>query len=137
MANVLSIVSYKILPAKLGGQKGIALFNEYFSRRHNLFCVTVKANDPLGAPYKVFNLLSDSPLRYINIFYFGLMKRMIKDFIDFKDQAILIDKKFINYLKKYTIKIGLTDEKIADMMEMNKKAWEKFVINEDHATILK
>ena len=65
------------------------------------------------------------------------MKRMIKDFIDFKDQAIFIDKKFINYLKKYTIKIGLTDEKIADMMEMNKKAWEKFVINEDHATILK
>ena len=80
MANVLSIVSYKILPAKLGGQKGIALFNEYFSKRHSLFCVTVKANDPVDVPYKVFNLLSNSPLRYSNIFYFGLVKRIIKEY---------------------------------------------------------
>lgn len=46
MANVLSLVSYKIFPAKLGGQKGIAFFNKYFSEYHNLICVTVKDNDP-------------------------------------------------------------------------------------------
>ncbi len=79
MANVLSIVSYKIFPAKLGGQKGIALFNEYFSKHHNLFCVTVKDNDPSLASYKVFNLLSNSRFRYINIFYFKLIKKVIKE----------------------------------------------------------
>lgn len=79
MANVLSIVTYKIFPAKLGGQKGIALFNEYFSKYENLFCFTVKENDPSLASYKVFNLLSNHRLRYINIFYFGLIKKIIKD----------------------------------------------------------
>src|SRR6185312_10172011 len=79
MANVLSIVTYKIFPAKLGGQKGIALFNEYFSKHENLFCFTVKENDPSLASYKVFNLLSNHRLRYINIFYFGLIKKIIKD----------------------------------------------------------
>lgn len=79
MANVLSIVTYKIFPAKLGGQKGIALFNEYFSKHENLFCFTVKENDPSLASYKVFNLLSNHRLRYINIFYFGLLKKIIKD----------------------------------------------------------
>ena len=50
MANVLSIVSYKIFPAKFGGQKGIANFNEYFSKYHKLYCLTVKANDANAAP---------------------------------------------------------------------------------------
>ena len=79
MANVLSIVTYKIFPAKLGGQKGIALFNEYFSKHENLFCFTVKENDPSLASYKVFNLLGNHRLRYINIFSFGVIKKIIKE----------------------------------------------------------
>lgn len=77
MANVLSIVTYKIFPAKLGGQKGIALFNEYFSKQENLFCLTIKGNDPSLAPYKVFNLLNDNKFRYINIFNFFLIKKLV------------------------------------------------------------
>jgi glycosyltransferase involved in cell wall biosynthesis len=80
MANVLSLVSYKIFPAKLGGQKGIALFNEYLSAFHQLICVTVIANDPSHASYKVLNILSDSRLRYINVFYFFTIKRIIKKY---------------------------------------------------------
>jgi len=79
MPNVLSIVSYKIFPAKLGGQKGIALFNEYFSKQENLFCFTIKDNDPSLAPYKVFNLLGNHQLRYINIFNFNLIKKIIRE----------------------------------------------------------
>ncbi len=70
MANVLSLVSYKIFPAKLGGQKGIALFNEYLSAFHQLICVTVIANDPAHASYQMLNILSDSRFRYINFFLF-------------------------------------------------------------------
>jgi len=79
MANVLSIVTYKIFPAKLGGQKGIALFNEYFSKQKTLFCFTIKDNDPALAPYKVFNLLGNNKLRYINAFNFGLIKKVIEE----------------------------------------------------------
>ncbi|HEY5407938.1 MAG TPA: glycosyltransferase family 4 protein [Ginsengibacter sp.] len=79
MANVLSIVSYKIFPAKFGGQKGIANFNEYFSKYHKLFCLTVKANDTNAAPYTIVNKLSNSRFRYINIFYFSLVKKIIRE----------------------------------------------------------
>ena len=78
MANVLSIVSYKIFPAKLGGQKGIALFNQYFSEYHKLTCVTIKDNDPSLATYNMLNILSNSKLRYINIFYFFRLRSVIK-----------------------------------------------------------
>jgi glycosyltransferase involved in cell wall biosynthesis len=78
MANVLSIVSYKIFPAKFGGQKGIANFNEYFSKYHTLYCVTVKNNTPAAASYKIINKLGKSRFRYINIFYFGLLKKIIR-----------------------------------------------------------
>ncbi len=78
MANVLSIVPYKIFPAKFGGQKGIASFNEYFSKHHNLYCVTVKDNAVNAAPYTIINILSNSRLRYINVFYFILIKKIIR-----------------------------------------------------------
>ena len=78
MANVLSIVSYKIFPAKFGGQKGIASFNEYFSKYHNLSCVTVQDNKPLYASYQVINVLRNGPGRYFNIFYFGLIKKIMR-----------------------------------------------------------
>jgi glycosyltransferase involved in cell wall biosynthesis len=79
MANVLSIVTYKILPPKLGGQKGIALFNEYFSKEVNLFCFTIQDNDPSLAPYPVFNRLSNEKLRYINPFYLQKIRKIIRE----------------------------------------------------------
>ena len=79
MANVLSFVPYKIFPAKFGGQKCIAHFNEYFSEYHSLYCITVEANKPPAASYEIFNKLSNSRLRYINIFQYGLLKNIIKE----------------------------------------------------------
>ncbi len=78
MANVLSIVSYKIFPAKFGGQKGIANFNEYFSKYHNLYCVSIKENAASAASYTIINKLNNNKLRYINIFYFGFIKKIIR-----------------------------------------------------------
>jgi glycosyltransferase involved in cell wall biosynthesis len=79
MATIISIVSYPFLPAKVGGQKGVALFNKYFSNYHQLICVTTKNNDPAAADYEVLNILSNSPARYINFFYFFLLRRIIKE----------------------------------------------------------
>ncbi|MEO8719895.1 MAG: glycosyltransferase family 4 protein [Ginsengibacter sp.] len=79
MANVLSIVTYKIFPAKLGGQKGIAFFNQHLSELENLFCFTVENNDPSYATYKIYNRLDNNSFRYINIFYFGIIKKIIRE----------------------------------------------------------
>ncbi|MEO6001391.1 MAG: glycosyltransferase [Chitinophagaceae bacterium] len=78
MIKVLSVVPYKIFPAKVGGQKGIALFNEYFSKEVPLECITVRSNDPkYAAGYKVLNILPDKFYRYANLFIFFSMKRLI------------------------------------------------------------
>ncbi|MDQ6843528.1 MAG: glycosyltransferase family 4 protein [Bacteroidota bacterium] len=79
MANVLSLVPYRIFPAKFGGQKCIAHFNEYFSEYHSLYCITVEENKPSFASYEVINTLGNSRLRYINIFYFGRIKKIIRE----------------------------------------------------------
>ena len=77
--KVLSLVPYTIFPAKVGGQKGIALFNEYLAKECDLTCVTIKNNDPQFAKgYKVLNILGNSSLRYINFFYFFTLRRIIK-----------------------------------------------------------
>jgi glycosyltransferase involved in cell wall biosynthesis len=77
--KVLSIVSYQVLPAKVGGQKGIALFYKYLSRYLSLTCVATKKNDVKAAEgYEMLNILSDSPFRYINLFYFFKLRKLIK-----------------------------------------------------------
>ena len=78
--NVLCLASYNILPAKMGGQKGIASFYTFFAQWVNIVCVTTKSNDPTAADYKVLNILSNSPLRYINVFYFFTLRRVIKQY---------------------------------------------------------
>jgi glycosyltransferase involved in cell wall biosynthesis len=78
--NIISLVSYPFLPAKSGGQKGIALFYKYFSRYHSVTCVTTKKNQPSFADgYQVLNILSDSPVRYINPFIFFRIRKLIRE----------------------------------------------------------
>lgn len=62
----------------MGGQKGIALFNQYLSHRLNLGCVTTRNNDPQSAAYPIKNILSNSRSRYINPAYFFVLKRIIE-----------------------------------------------------------
>ena len=59
MTRFLSVVWYQILPARFGGQKGIAEFNTYLSARHPLVCLCSRNNDPREASYPV---LAELPL---------------------------------------------------------------------------
>jgi hypothetical protein len=79
MLNVLSLVSYQFLPPKMGGQKCIALGNKYLSKHLNLTCITTENNKiNEDVDYSVFNILSNSKLRYINVFYFFKIRNFIK-----------------------------------------------------------
>lgn len=79
--KILSIIPYKILPAKLGGEKGIAVFNEYLAKQADLVGITTKNNDPhLAKGYRLLNILSDSRSRYANLFLAAKIKRIIATF---------------------------------------------------------
>jgi glycosyltransferase involved in cell wall biosynthesis len=77
--HLASVVSYKILPAVLGGQKGIALFCKYISRHAQFTCITTRNNEARFAEgYEVVNVFSTSPLRYVNPFYFFTLRSIIR-----------------------------------------------------------
>ncbi len=78
--NIICLVSYPFLPARSGGQKGIALFYKYFSRYHQLPCITTQKNQPAFAEgYEVINILSNSSFRYINPFIFFRIRKLIRE----------------------------------------------------------
>lgn len=77
--NIISLVSYQILPADTGGQRGIAFFNKYLGLISNLICISVKSNnEKLAEHYQLRKILSDNRLRYINPFYFFQIRKVIK-----------------------------------------------------------
>jgi polysaccharide biosynthesis protein PslH len=78
--NIISLVSYPFLPARSGGQKGIALFYKYFSRYHQVTCIGVKKNKIAYAEgYEILNILPDSPTRYFNPFIFFTVRKQIRE----------------------------------------------------------
>jgi len=76
--RILSIVPYQIFPAQLGGEKGIAVFNQYLSGQVALTVLTIKKNDPSYATYKVYNTISNHKLRYANILLFFRVRKLLK-----------------------------------------------------------
>jgi len=80
--KALSIASYPFLPPKMGGEKGIALFNRYLAPLLELHCVTTSANKISGNEgYHILPVLSKSKskTRYINPLLFFRLKRIIKE----------------------------------------------------------
>ena len=96
MAIILSIVPYKIFPAKVGGQKGIALFNEYIAKETTLLCVTIQSNNPVYAKgYTVLNVLSNAAFRYINPVYFFTILKLIRQY---KATHLLLEHPYYGWL---------------------------------------
>jgi polysaccharide biosynthesis protein PslH len=96
MRTIVSLVSYSFLPANIGGQKAIAIFHKYLARRVRLICVSVKKNDPTRADgYELRNILSNSPLRYVNPFYFFTIRRVLKQT---GASALLIEQPYFGWL---------------------------------------
>jgi glycosyltransferase involved in cell wall biosynthesis len=69
MEKILSVVWYKVLPAKYGGQKGIALFNKYLAREVELVCLCSKNNEQTSeVNYKLIPELPVSKTQFLNPF---------------------------------------------------------------------
>jgi glycosyltransferase involved in cell wall biosynthesis len=96
MAVVVSIVPYKFLPPRIGGQKGIAFFNEYFSRYAQLICVTVSDNENQYAKdYETIKILGNSRFRYINLFTPFKLRKLIRER---KATHILIEHPYLGWM---------------------------------------
>jgi glycosyltransferase involved in cell wall biosynthesis len=55
--DILSLVWYKVLPARFGGQKGIADFNLHLSEWHRITCLCSSDNEAGQVPYTVLPVL--------------------------------------------------------------------------------
>lgn len=66
--RVLSVVWYKVLPPLFGGQKGVALFNEYLGRLVPLTCLCSKNNTVIPASYRIEATLPVSKTQFLNPF---------------------------------------------------------------------
>lgn len=77
--KLLSIVPYRFLPARTGGQIAIAFFNKYLSRRVGLYCATVKTNSNDVAEYPVFSVFSNKKFRYADIRNFFKLRKYIRE----------------------------------------------------------
>ncbi|MEP6467778.1 MAG: glycosyltransferase, partial [Parafilimonas sp.] len=79
MAKILDIIPYKILPAQMGGQKGIAFFCKYLGEENQLTAVSVNDNEiQLAETYKMIPLFSHKRSRYLSPFYIASIKKIIK-----------------------------------------------------------
>lgn len=104
--RVISIVPYKILPARLGGEKGIALFNEYVGKEVAITAIGTQNNEASEAKnYSFHPILSNSRIRYMNIFLYFTVRRFIKEQ---KATHLLIEHPYYGWLAwllKKTMKI--------------------------------
>jgi len=78
MKKILGIVSYTFLPATTGGHKAIASMYQSLSRFCSVVVIGTKTNDAEKARgYRMIDILSNSPLRYINPFNFFTIRALI------------------------------------------------------------
>jgi polysaccharide biosynthesis protein PslH len=65
--KLLSIVWYKVLPPVFGGQKGIALFNQYLGEQVSLTCLCAITNEEIaGLSYKLIRQLPVNKRQFID-----------------------------------------------------------------------
>lgn len=94
--RVLSIVPYQVLPARLGGEKGIALFNQYLGKKLELVVISTKNNEARYAEnYTILPELSVSRIRYINIALYFRLRRLIREH---KISHLLIEHPYYGWL---------------------------------------
>ncbi|HTE08232.1 MAG TPA: hypothetical protein VK628_05680, partial [Flavitalea sp.] len=79
LLRIVSLIPYQIFPARLGGEKGIAVFSDYLGRVTELTAVTTKNNHPSYAKgYQLLNIIGNSKLRYFNLFLYFRLRKILR-----------------------------------------------------------
>ena len=94
--KIISIIPYKVFPAKLGGEKGIALFSEYLAQQVSFTAIGTQNNEVLSAKnFTLLNILSNSRIRYANIFLYFTIRKIISQQ---KATHIIIEHPYFGWL---------------------------------------
>ena len=76
--RILSIVWYKVLPPIYGGQKGIALFNQYLARHADITCLCSRDNQD-SVPYRLIPELPVGKRQFFNPSCWSLIRKTARE----------------------------------------------------------
>jgi glycosyltransferase involved in cell wall biosynthesis len=74
--KILALVPYRIYPAQMGGQKGIALLYKYLSQVCSFQALGVQSNTK-PTEYELHTVISDSRWRYMNPALFWMLRKHV------------------------------------------------------------
>jgi glycosyltransferase involved in cell wall biosynthesis len=101
--NFLSIVWYRVLPPVYGGQKGIAIFNEYLGRKVSLTCICSRNNTAEEhLSYEVLNELPASKLQFQDP---SVRKRILSIIKERSFSHVIIEHPYHAWLGNYKEKL--------------------------------
>ncbi|WP_345238898.1 glycosyltransferase family 4 protein [Flavisolibacter ginsenosidimutans] len=66
--KLLSVVWFKVLPPKFGGQKAVAFFNQHLAKCAPLICLCSKNNESIATNYRIENILPVGKIQVLNPF---------------------------------------------------------------------
>jgi polysaccharide biosynthesis protein PslH len=79
MARILALVSFKVFPPHMGGQKGVVLFHEHLSKHHEILMLVSKDNtEKIEASFKVIPILFPNKNIFSNLSLIRKITRIIK-----------------------------------------------------------
>ncbi len=94
--HIVSIASYPIFPAKMGGQKGIASFYAYFSGKLPVTLIsTVNNGEPEGFKGEFLPIMSDKASRYFNPFFFFKLRKVL---LERKATHLILEHPYLGWL---------------------------------------
>lgn len=94
--KIAALIPYPVYPAKMGGQKGIALFYAYLLEQIPIRLLGVKGQSPEGKSREYFEgMMNGSRMRYINPFlFFRIRKYLLRN----KIKTLVIEHPYFGWL---------------------------------------
>ncbi|MGL6022634.1 MAG: glycosyltransferase [Chitinophagaceae bacterium] len=127
MIRILGIVAYKILPANMGGQKGIHLFYTALANITKTQVVGTLSNKKIFTTYNFILIFQNNSLKYINLFLSFKLLKIIKDknpdVVILEHPYLLIHQLIIKYFTKKKIIIHSHNIEYLRFKNLGKKWW--------------
>ncbi|RYZ56571.1 MAG: hypothetical protein EOO14_12165, partial [Chitinophagaceae bacterium] len=130
MANLLVIVSYKVFPAQMGGQKGIVHFYEQLKNYHTIVMAVSADNETAETSYTVEKCLYNNHRMALNFLRLSRLKKIVQEE---KIDAIIAEHSYTGWiawlLKKWTglpFLIHSHNIETSRFRQMKKKGWRWF-----------
>ena len=93
---LLGIVSYKVFPARLGGQKGIADFYRFLAAENKIILASSSDNELSEAlPFQILNFLFNQWKGFFNIIYIPKLIALIRKY---SVDAVLIEHSYFGWM---------------------------------------